>query len=102
MVMLLQMGVRVVHQHHHDISLTACSDCQHQKVHSGHFVSWDGSQDDCVICQGLATPFLQADDVRCHVFAIEHQQQLFSYVVDISDRDCFIVNPRGPPCFFTI
>lgn len=97
MVMLMQMGIRVVHLHFHDnTALTECSDCQHNKVHSNHLISWDDAQDDCIVCQLLATPFLQADDVLCEFFSID-QQQFFSYVVDIADCNCPLVNTRGPP-----
>lgn len=98
MVMFMQMGIRIVHLHHHAESvLTECSDCQHNRVHSGHIVSWDGTQDDCLICQYLATPFLKAEGAKCHVYATEHHQPLCSCVSDISDRSCQCLRPRGPP-----
>lgn len=100
MVMVLQLGVRIAHQHHHDRSAhVVCSDCEHNRVHSGHVSSWDGAQDDCVLCQILATPFVAADEVRCIEYACELPLLYFSYIPDIQRCSCFVVDLRGPPSF---
>lgn len=98
MVMVLQMGVRVAHTHHHQLTeQVECSDCEHNRVHSGHLLSWDGEQDDCILCQILATPFLPADEVQCADCAYVRPLQFFGYTNDVVTCDLLGSYLRGPP-----
>lgn len=100
MVMVLQLGVRIAHQHHHELSAqVSCSDCEHNRVHSGHVSSWDGEQDDCLLCQILATPYLQAEDVCNECYIVEQPMLYADCISAVQKCGCLNLSLRGPPSF---
>lgn len=100
MVMVLQMGVRTLHQHHSaGHAEIVCSDCEHHKVHDGHLLSWDGVGDDCPMCQQLTTPFTNSS-VRQAEFLLLSRPIVYvsrAFVVGGGCRGAHHL--RGPPCF---
>ena len=98
MVMMLQMGVKTFHLHHHAEKETiSCSDCEQHKVHSGHLLTWDGSSDDCLLCQLISTPFIEVDAIKFTPIDVEHQQASHIYVAFCIDNTWRNIKPRGPP-----
>lgn len=100
MVMMMQMGIKTFHQHHRaESARIVCSDCDHHKVHQGHVASWDGTSDNCTLCQLLTTPFTECPAVRLIVPADVHADKYFSsdYIFVNHLRGTHFL--RGPPCF---
>lgn len=97
---MLRVGTSVLHQHAHEVKPAfSCEDCHHNKVHSGHLLSWDGWNDDCSLCQQLLTPYTECplfdEAIPSMVFLCRYLSP--SYDVVECDRGTPLL--RGPPSF---
>ena len=98
MVMLLQMGVKVLHQHHHDKTVEFyCSDCENHRVHDGHIIGWDDDSDDCQICQILAAPFVHSQEVHVSFCPVVNYVFGITEAPKIYESEWCRIAPRGPP-----
>lgn len=99
MVMMLQVGVKTLHQHQHvEKEHISCSDCEHHRVHSGHIINYvdDG---DCFLCQIISTPFCEAKCVRLNIIPAGHPSYSIYYNADFVCVAQTNVSPRAPPVF---
>ncbi len=100
MVMMMQMGFKVLHQHHHAQRVEiSCSDCNHHRIHSGHILDWSGETDACPLCQLLANPYIPA---KC-VVAPQPTTQIIVHGITsvpvLTEAKWCPISPRGPPSF---
>lgn len=100
MVMLLQVGVKGFHRHHCvETASVTCSDCEHHRVHDGHILNWNGSCDDCIVCQLFSSPFCKPQGIQLNVIPVGYQQPCICFVAAIVDVSRCSIIPRGPPAF---
>lgn len=64
LVMLLQVGMKTLHVHHEHASVKVeCDDCNQHRLHDGHFIDWDGQNDDCLLCQLLSCQYTASEGI---------------------------------------
>jgi len=96
--MMIQIGVKTLHFHHEAIEeQEECYDCQHNKVHAGHFAQWSGVNDDCVICQQLSVSYLLPQILHIDVFVCHLSQKEAITDSKYYDATCSVNTLRGPP-----
>lgn len=99
MVMMLHMGVKTLHVHHHaQGEKVVCSDCEHHRVHNGHLISWDGGSDDCPLCHMLTTPGIPYQHVRLTILPTLHLVRHAAADGIVAAGDSMTHYRRGPPC----
>lgn len=102
MVMMLQMGAKTFHRHHHGARVEyTCSDCEHHKVHDGHIMAWDGESDDCPLCQILQSPYTIAEELPQVCVVMTHHSYDIAVVPDVYGATWCHISPRGPPYLFS-
>lgn len=100
MVMMLQVGGKAFHLHHHvEREHVVCSDCEHHRVHGGHFLNWEDSSSDCILCQLFQTPYNKAQDVRINAVEAEHHTHRICRVVVVTITAQMYIISRAPPAF---
>lgn len=98
--MMVQMGVRTFHQHHHaEKETVTCNDCSHHKIHDGHILSWDGGNDNCTLCQLLTTPFTECSATEIFLQPLVYLNEYFCSNCAHEDYCISTHYLRGPPSF---
>ena len=97
MVMMVQVGVKMIHTHHIENTLVSCSECEHHQVHHGHLLSWDGESRDCLLCQLLTNPYTESAITQLSTPHVELYFSTFFYIASDAHHDRGTISLRGPP-----
>lgn len=98
MVMMMQMGFRMFHLHHYEAKAeVVCSDCEHNRVHGGHILAWDGHSNDCTLCQMLQSPYIPACELHYVGYVDTYHVCGITTVPGVKEYAWCHIFPRGSP-----
>jgi len=98
MLLMLQMGAKVLHQHSHaQMPVVECDDCRHHRAHNAHMTIYEGGQSDCLLCQVIATPYLMGEVTRLDPYYICRQALVFESLPTVPAPCRSSIQLRAPP-----
>ncbi|MBQ0048762.1 MAG: hypothetical protein KBT12_00765 [Bacteroidales bacterium] len=99
-VMILQVGVKSFHLHHHaEANHAVCLDCEHHRVHNSHLLIWDGGSPDCLVCHLFSTSYDKGVDLVLPDMATPAPAYCICRFEVIPKRVQMHIIPRAPPAF---